>query len=83
MKNNLLTILAAIIGLLLLTSTFVLILAVLAALAACYFGLVVMTHRFITNNWIAIPIDLCILGAVYSVFKTSREHFSSNKNKEE
>lgn len=83
MKNIFLKFLAAIVGLLLLASTPVLIFIVLVALAACYWGLVLMTHHLIHNNWIAVPIDLFVLGVIYSLIRTSREHFSSTEDEED
>ena len=80
MKNILLKIVSALVGLLLLASAPILILGILAILAICYWGIVIMTHHLISNNWIAIPIDICVLGVIYSIMKTSRQTFGDKLN---
>lgn len=74
MKELLYKIIAGIVAFVLLASTLVFIGLILLALALSYFALVALTHHLIPNLWISVPIDICILGVIYSVMKISREY---------
>lgn len=73
-------ILAGVVAFLLLISMPVIAIVSLLLLAGLYWAFVLMTHNLIHNNWIAIPIDLCMLGVIYSVMKVSRYHLGNKLN---
>lgn len=76
MKQTGSTILAAIVILLLTLATILFSILILLFLGLSYWLFVFKTHMLINNLWFEVPIDICMLGIIYSVMKVSREYFS-------